>query len=126
MSDTGYIQIRAYESRAQLPLKDVAVTVTIPDGTAIAMGITDRSGRLPPIAVPTPEKAESLTPEPGERPYALVNIYARLSGYEQVEAENTQVFPDTVTDQDLELIPLSELPGSWDQVAIFLTPPQNL
>ena len=30
------------------------------------------------------------------------------------------------TFQDLELIPLSELPGSWDQTELLNTPPQNL
>jgi len=55
-----------------------------------------------------------------------VNLYARKQGYEQVEAENLQVFADTTTDQDLELIPLSELPGSWDKTILYDTPPQNL
>ena len=126
MSATGYIQVHAYTSYAQLPLKDVAVTVTASDGTAIAMRLTDRSGRITPIEVPVPDRAESLSPNPGEKPFTSVNIYARLKGYEQVEMEDVQVFADTVTDQDLALVPLSELPGSWDQTAIFLTPPQNL
>ena len=38
MSATGYIQVHAYESYARLPLKDVAITVTAEDGTAVAMG----------------------------------------------------------------------------------------
>ena len=126
MSATGYIQVHAYTSYAQLPLKDVAVTVTSTDGTAIAMRLTDRSGRITPIEVPVPDKSESLSPEPGEKPFTSVNLYARLKGYEQVEMEDVQVFADTVTDQDLALVPLSELPGKWDQTAIFLTPPQNL
>lgn len=126
MSATGYIQIRAYESRAQIPLQDVAIAVTIPDGTAISMGITDRNGRLARISIPVPDKKESLTPEPSERPYAVVNIFARRNAYEQIEVENVQVFADTVTDQDLEMIPLSELPALWDQTVVFLTPPQNL
>lgn len=126
MPATGYIQIRAYTSYAQLPLQDVAVTVTSTDGTAIAMGLTDRNGQLRQIEIPVPDRIDSLTPNPPERPFAIVNIYGRLKGYEQVEMEDVQVFADTVTDQNLELIPLSELPGSWDQTAIFRTPPQNL
>lgn len=126
MSATGYIQVHAFESYAQLPLADVAITVTASDGTAIAMRLTDRSGQISPIPIPVPDKALSLSPDPGERPYAVVNLYARKRGYEQVENENLQVFADTVTDQDLRMIPLSELPGKWDQTAIFDTPPQNL
>ena len=126
MSASGYIQVPAFESYAQLPVADVAITVTASDGTAIAMRLTDRSGQISPIPIPVPDKVLSQSPDPGERPYAVVNLYARKQGYEQVENENLQVFADTVTDQDLRMIPLSELPGRWDQSAIFDTPPQNL
>lgn len=126
MSATGYIQVRAYTSTAQFPLKDVAITVTSTDGTAIAMRLTDRNGLISPIEVPVPDKAESLQPDPPERPFAALNLYAQLRGYEQVEAENLQVFADTTTFQNLEMIPLAELPNAWDQTVIYDTPPQNL
>lgn len=126
MPATGYIQVRAYTSTAQFPLKDVAITVTASDGTAIAMRLTNRNGQINPIEVPVPDKSESQEPEPGEKPFTSVNLYARLKGYEQVESENLQVFADITTIQNLEMIPLSELPNQWDQSAIFNTPPQNL
>ncbi len=126
MPATGYIQVSAYESYARLPLENVAITVTATDGTAIAMRLTNRNGKIDPIAIPVPDKADSLTPDPAETPFAVVNLYARLKGYEQIESENLQVFADTTTDQDLMLIPLSELPNQWDQSEIFDTPPQNL
>lgn len=126
MSATGYIQVRAYASTARFPLKDVAITVTATDGTAIAMRLTDRNGLITPIEIPVPDKSESQTPDPSEKPYTSVNLYARLKGYEQVEAENLQVFAGTTTNQNLELIPLSELPNQWDQSVTFNTPPQNL
>ena len=126
MSATGYIQVNAYESFARLPLKDVAVTITSEDGTAIALRLTDRNGQITPVEIPVPDLIESQSPNPPERPSAVVNLYAHLRGYETVEAENLQVFADTITDQDLMMIPLSELPGQWDQTVIFNTPPQNL
>jgi len=126
MSATGYIQVRAFESFAQLPLEDVAITITAADGTAIAMRLTNRNGRIDPVEIPVPDLSESQTPDPPERPYATVNLYAHLRGYEQVEAENLQVFPGIVTVQDLQMIPLSELPAAWNQTAVFDTPPQNL
>ena len=43
-----------------------------------------------------------------------------------MESENLQVFADTITDQDLMMVPLSELPNRWDQTVIYDTPPQNL
>ena len=126
MNATGYITVHAYTSYAQLPLKDVAVTVTAIDGTAIAMRLTDRNGLIVPIEIPVPERSASLKPNTGEIPYAVVNLYARLKGYEQIEIENLQVFADTTTNQNLEMIPLSELPGAWNQTEIFDTPRQNL
>ena len=126
MPSTGYIRVRAYQSRAELPLKDVAVAVTATDGTAIALELTDRSGLTDPIAIPVPDIEASQTPDTGEIPFAVVNIYARLKGYEQIENEDVQVFPDTTTIQNLELIPLSEMPGEYDRREIFFTPAQNL
>lgn len=126
MSATGYITVHAYTSYARLPLADVAVTVTATDGTAIAMRLTDRNGKIAAIEIPVPDKSASLSPDPGEKPFTSVNLYARLKGYEQIEDENLQVFADTTTDQNLEMIPLSELPGKWNQTAVFDTPPQNL
>ena len=126
MSATGYITVRAYTSIAQFPLQNVAIAVTASDGTAIAMRLTDRSGLIDPIEIPVPDKAESQSPDPPERPYAIVNLYARLKGYEQIESENLQVFADTTTNQNLELIPLAELPQQWDQNVVYFTPPQNL
>lgn len=126
LSATGYIQVHAYASYAQLPLENVAITVTSSDGTAIAMRLTDRNGQIAPIEIPVPDRSESQAPEPGERPYTVVNLYAHLKGYEQVEAENLQVFAGTTTNQNLEMVPLSELPNQWDQYVVFNTPPQNL
>lgn len=126
MSSTGYIQVHAYTSFAQLPLEDVAVTVTATDGTAIAMRLTDRSGQIAPIPIPVPNRSESLSPNPSEVPFTVVNIYARRKGFEQIENEDVQVFPGVVTNQNLEMIPLSELPDRWDRSEVFFTPPQNL
>ena len=126
MPATGYIQVRAYESYAQIPLQDVAISVTASDGTALAMRLTDRNGKIVPIEVPAPNLAESQTPGSPEAPFTRVNLNARLGGYEQITVDDVQVFADTVTLQTLEMIPISELPDRWNQAEIFQTPPQNL
>ena len=126
MAATGYIQVHAFTSKARIPLKDVTVLITDASGNAIAMRQTDRSGRIQPIQIPTPDFSSSQEPNSGIIPFTTVNIYARLENYEQIESENIQVFADTVTDQNLEMIPLSELPEFWTQTEVFITPPQNL
>lgn len=126
LPDTGYIQVHAYTSNAQIPLSDVTVTVLARDATAIAMRLTDRSGRIEPISIPVPALADSLTPDPPERPYAVVDLAARLQDYEQIFIEGLQVFAGITTDQNLELIPLSELPEDRSKSENFDTPSQNL
>lgn len=126
MSAIGYIQIYAFTSSARIPLKDVSVMITDQNNSAIRMGLTDNSGKYGPISLVVPDRSESLSPTPPERPYITVNLFARLENYEQIEAENIQVFADTVTIQELKMIPLSELPQQWSKIEIFNTPKQNL
>lgn len=126
LPDIGYIQVLAYTSVAQLPLENVAITVTADDRTALAMRLTDRNGEIEPIEIPVPAPSAGQTPDTGVRPFTTVDLYARLEGFEQVENEHLQVFPNTVTRLDLELIPLAEYPSNRDSVEIFDTPPQNL
>lgn len=126
MHELGYIQVLAVTSNAQIPLEDVAITVTAPDGTAIAMRLTNRNGLIEPVEIPTPELSAGLTPDTGIRPYTPVNVYARLDGYEQMENENLQVFPGVTTRLVLQMVPLAELPEHWDKTVLYNTPPQNL
>ena len=92
----------------------------------MAMRLTDRSGLTEPVPIRVPDRASGQAPDTGIVPYTNVNIYARLEDFEQIEAENVQVFADTVTYQNLEMIPLSELPTQWTKAEVFNTPPQNL
>lgn len=119
--------MRAYTSNAQIPLKDVAITVTDVSGAAIAMRLTNRSGQFEtPIRIEVPDLSASQSPNTGMIPFTVVNLYARLENYEQIEVEQIQIFADIITVQALEFIPLSELPGDWNKAEIFTTPPQNL
>ena len=127
LSATGYIQVHAYTSRAQIPLADTAVTVTDISGSAIAMRLTNRSGLLDePIEIAVPDLSASQSPNTGIIPFAVVNLYAKHKDYEEIDIRNLQIFPGVVTVQNLDMIPLSELPGQWNQAEIFPTPPQNL
>ena len=127
MPATGYIQVHAYTSNARLPLEGAAIAITDMEDNILALRLTNRSGQLEePIAISVPELSAGQTPDTGVVPYTLVNLYARLENYEMIEAMQVQVFPQTVTDQELEMIPLSELPDSFNQSQIFRTPPQNL
>lgn len=127
LSATGYIQVRAFTSYAEIPLKDVAVSVTDTSGGAIALRLTNRNGNLDePISIDVPDRSASQSPDSGVIPFAVVNLYARLPDYEAIEIEKLQIFAGTTTLQNLEMIPLAELPQSWNRLEVFDTPPQNL
>lgn len=126
MSAIGYLQARAFTSNAQIPLRDVAVVVTAPDQTAIAMRLTDRSGLIAPIEIPVPDWEESQEPGAEERPYAVVNLAAYRDGFGTFESKNVQVFADTITYQELKMIPLSQIPFGQEDSTNVVTPPQNL
>lgn len=127
LSATGYIQVHAYTSYAQIPLKDVAVNITDASGSGIAFRLTDRNGAFDtPVEIPTPEIGNGQTPNTGTIPFATVNLYARLKDFEAIEIENLQIFPGTTTVQNLELIPLAEFPQSFNKLEVFPTPAQNL
>ena len=123
----GRIQVHAFTSNAQIPLRDVAVAIVGTDGSVISLGLTNRSGLLDaPVEVVVPEAAASQSPDTGIVPYTRVNIYARLENFEQIEANDVQVFPEITTLQELEMVPLSELPDLWNQSEIYNTQSQNL
>ena len=119
--------MHAYTSRSQIPLQNVAVAVTNTDGAAIALRLTNRSGILEsPIEIDVPDLSASQSPNTGVIPFAVVNLYARLENYEEINVENLQVFANTVTDQNLEMIPLAEFPNAWNKTETFNTQSQNL
>lgn len=79
-----------------------------------------------PIPIVVPDRSASQTPDTGILPFTSVDIYARLEDYEQIEAENVQIFPGVITNQNLMMIPLAEFPQFWNKTEIFNTPAQNL
>lgn len=126
MSAIGYLRANAYTSRAQIPLEDVAVAVVSEDGRLLGLRLTDSSGLTTPITLEVPNLSNSQSPNPGQPAFTTVNLYARAENYQQILVRGVQVFADTVTMQDLAMVPLSELPEKWNQAEEFDIPPQNL
>lgn len=126
MPTVGFLRVSAYTSRAQIPLENVAVSVVSNDGRLLGLRITDSSGLTTPITIEVPDKENSQSPGIGLPAYTSVNLYARAENYEQILVQGVQVFADTVTMQDLAMVPLSEMPSKWNQTEIINTPPQNL
>jgi len=127
MSAIGYVQVHTYTGNSQIPLEDTAVAITDLEGSAIALRLTNRSGLMDEaVRIAVPDLSASQAPNSGVLPFTQVNIYVRKKGYEQINIQNVQVFANTVTLQNFEMIPLSEYPDSWNRTEQFTTPIQNL
>lgn len=127
LSAKGYIQVRVYTSKAQIPLENAAIMITAKDGSTIAMRVTNQSGMLnTPIAIDVPDLSAGQTPDTGLIPFSVVDLYVWAQNYEAIEIKNLQIFPTITTSQPLEMIPLSEFPDSYNKLEIFDTPRQNL
>lgn len=126
MPEIGYLQVKATTSRAELPLEDVAVSILDDNGKLLGLRLTDSSGNTRPIRLEVPDFANGQAPDPGKPVFASVNLYARAENYTQVLVRHVQVFPQTTTVQQLHLVPLSRMPGAWNDTELFETPAQNL
>ena len=63
MAEQGTVVVRAYTSRAQIPVTGATVAVTHPSAGGkhllVALRVTDESGHTQPVTLPTPPAAES-------------------------------------------------------------------
>ena len=121
MAATGYLTVRTYASRAQLPIANATVVVNenTDDGTRLlAIRITDQSGRISPIPITTPDRADSLSPG-DPRPWTPVELIVEHPDYERVLVENLQVFAGVNSQQDIELLPLNELPDAYNTTEVI-------
>ena len=62
MSAIGYIQAKAFTSRAKLPVEDAAISVVDDQGRLLGLRTTDSSGLTSPIRVQVPDRADSQSP----------------------------------------------------------------
>lgn len=67
-----------------------------------------------------------MNPQGQSPPSAVCDIWVEVPGYEMLLVENVQVFPNTETLQELELIPLPEQTSSSTRGEIVDIPPQDL
>lgn len=116
MAETGYLTVRTYASRAQLPIEGAVVTLTQPTAQGsklIASRITDENGQISVIPIPTPNRTESLSPG-AAKPFATVELTVDHPSYDRVLIENLQIFSDIVTQQNIALLPRSDLPEAYN------------
>ena len=80
----------------------------------ISMTETNSSGLAGPITLAAPTTDSSGTRPGGATPYVFYSLWVEHPGYQVAHIQDVQIFPNTVSIQDIELIPLggSSVPGS--------------
>lgn len=125
---TGYIIANVYTSRAQIPIKNAQVSVTSgnsPNQKLLGFRTTNEAGQITPIPIDTPELELSLSPSK-TKPFSICNIKISHPSYYTLTITDVQVFANTQTLQNVELIPLEENTKPDDRFISRTTPAQNL
>ena len=113
-SGVGYLIVRVFTARGAIPVAGALVTVSYSDSkmpSPYAVLTTDRSGRTPKLAMPTPPASLSLEPaEAGgvAEPYGLYNVKVAREGFYGLTDLNVRIFDGITAIQDADLVPLAE------------------
>lgn len=130
MARSGKLGVQVFASRAQIPVEGatVAITQKAANGKQRVLSLqeTDRNGSIRPITVPTPDTAQSTSPNGGAEPFVRCDIWVEHEGYEVMLIEDVQVFPGEVSLQQVELSPLVRGEAWTDRTEVRTIPAQTL
>ncbi|NLL77301.1 MAG: peptidoglycan-binding protein [Clostridiales bacterium] len=117
-SYTGGLKISVTSTLGPVPVQDATVSISY---TGMADSIietldTDESGQTEEIELPAPPLEYSLEPE-SNRPYSEYNIQVNAPGYEPILISGTQILPDVLALQPIEMIPL-DIQGTEEEIFI--------
>ena len=105
--DTGRLKVSVTSSLGLIPITDATVKISykgMPD-SAIETLNTDMSGQTEEISLPAPPLEYSL--EPGsEQPYSEYNIEVNAPGYEPVMVSGTEILPESLALQPVQMNPM--------------------
>ena len=128
MLPNGFLEVRVYTSRSQIPLEGATVAVIL-EGTDSEMlegvRLTNREGTVGQISIDTPPLNNSTSPF-GDKGFATCSIRIEINGYYTTIIKDAQIFPDVTTLQEIEMIPLKENSPESERLKTIIVPAQNL
>lgn len=117
--DTGRLKISVTSSIGLIPVTDATVKISykgMPDSIIETLN-TDISGQTEEIALPSPPLEYSM--EPGaDQPYSEYNIEVEAPGYEPVMVSGTEILPDSLALQPIEMNPIEVEQGAEETIVI--------
>lgn len=117
----GALRINTTNISTHLPVEDAVIRILPEDGSssgAIEEIRTDSSGQTATIELPAPPR--SYSEESGSpRPYGKYTLSVRARGYEPFQISGTEVLPEVVALQQVQLLPMStSMPDSSENLTI--------
>lgn len=129
MPSNGFLRVQTVTSRAELPVAGATVTVSrLGTGGVrelLSLQRTDSSGLTVLVTIPTPDLANSQTPDQPQG-WTDVQIQASQPDYDGVVVRDVQIFPGVTTVQKLILVPRGGLPTDLGQTTDITVPDQGL
>ena len=125
----GFIKVQTVTSRAEIPVAGATVTISTlrPEVGRMLLSVqrTDQGGMTELVTVPTPELANSLTPDQPQG-WTDVQVAASHPNFDGVVIRDVQIFPGVTTLQELILVPRGGLPTDLGQTEDITIPSQDL
>ena len=129
MQAEGSLISNVYTSQSRIPIPNAIVTVSRRGEAGkpqlVAIRLTDSSGKTAPIVNDTPPLTDTTSPGSAVG-WTTVDVAVDHPGYTRVQVEGVQIFPQTRTVQDFELLPLPLRSTRQEEQELFLVPRQNL
>lgn len=126
---TGFLKVQTVTSRAEIPVAGATITVsTVIPGRGrelLSVQRTDESGMTDMISIPTPDLANSLTPDQPQG-WTDVQIAVSQPNYDGIVIRDVQIFPGITTLQELILVPRGGLPTDLGETEDITIPSQDL
>lgn len=104
----GSLKISVISSTGLIPVEGATVTVSFTGepNSILAQLTTDSSGQTDIINLPAPPPQWSLDPDSDNQPYSEYNISVTAEGYEPVLVSGSEILPDELSLQTIQLTPL--------------------
>lgn len=115
----GRLQIVSLAVDIGMPASGALVRIT-PRGDASVVYeelISDSSGQTPTIDLPAPPVDYSMNPS-DQKPYSEYDVSVNMEGYEPVQVDGVQIFPDTTSYLDIDLTPVANYGSETGSILI--------
>lgn len=125
--NTGTLQVVVISLVGNHPIVGAVVRIGyagVPD-SAVAEETTDQNGQTPEITLSAPSINYSMEPS-ANQPYSQYTILVTAAGFEPVEIEGAQILPDTLSIQEITMIPTEDALGNGTTAELFVIPSNTL